>query len=1094
MRLDTAFLWRDDGNIVARCNWPWHSLPAFSCKQCRSPGELDGGSTDGVFMAVHCGTCNNRSWHVCTVCALLSESKTVLQGGTCRLSKHEITEKHVKSMAKAMTLLGPRPLVVPKTISVAERKRGMDDQRKRKEEMDKYFPITSQGNAYFRHEVMFGEPGAFELVRICHTTHSHSHYPQGSRLHLDEVRMFLAGCVKYWDMSRAQRDACVEHDWSLYCAGRRHQRREIALCSLPVSDCLPLEFDYTPIIPPRNGAELRRFLFSLESKTSLVSNLPTPSVQSHVPGHAVLDYTECIQHMFAHGIEVQTIGLESKCSDTSPYGWVDDTPRSDEIRAQAGIAIAAMPGKVALVIPFTTWQDDFDPNSSTKNNRGSVWAETASTFASRTARNPPDHTFVVALGRSKDNDHEAAQQCLRNNFHQMSRRPTKCFSKILGQPVQVLCYEYARLQDQPERRKDLCLLPGQSLQHPRFNVSCLACHLVPVLRTCSDCTGSLRQGVLPKGCKMCVCWDVLAGLASDAPGEILAKLKLGIPKHYPRTYLHNDLGIEYITADNRVLPFALSAERLQCSFDLVFSNLVEGRWTTNMASAFMRRECFMDPFAALIIRRALNLKSLQEIIDGTSRESDAHQGAIRRDAQKKPLEYQKPPSPTSWAAPGGLSIYLDVLMHLLFLGVVKSTLKTLRVWMCKQGKNQEFLRFTDKFDEVLRTTSGLDWLKCLEYSKTGKFGGWVSENFLGFSRLLKWFFQNICELRSASDDEDPGDLPVSSWRKGHYIHWLRVRGLKTDGVVNELKARRSEAMQQETPPPVLETVAGAFVPEQVQNMLVALDDMLSSIMVPEVVPGVTVPHMELKIKHFLTEFDLLDQQVKTKGAKPKVITSFNFLCLLNLPKLTERFGPLRNFWEGQRRGEMGIQEIKPLCTGGLPPKFEQHVSTKLLRGRALRFVRDSLATTGKTTDRKMEENVSEHLAKMRRSFKVMKDRDDVVRLLCDRKSVSVIVCTHKTAVDGPITWVFSAFGTQRGPLGFVGLQKTEDGASAIEKMGDIYQRWFVGMETLQEIPLPMSECCVSYGVLLPLLECYPSMVDAASVVHHTLVRSKRYGV
>jgi hypothetical protein len=608
--------------------------------------------------------------------------------------------------------------------------------------------------------------------------------------------------------------------------------------------------------------------------------------------------------MFAHGIDVQTISLESKRIVTSAYGWVDDTPRSDEIRVQAGIAIATTPGKHAFVIPYTTWQDDFDPNNSTKSNRGSVWTQTGSTFASATVRNPPDHTFILALGRSKDNDHETAQQYLRNNFNQMGRCPTECYSKILGQPVQVLCYEYARLQDQPERRKDLCLLPGQALQHPRFNVSCVACQLVNVLRTCDDCTESLRQGVLPKDCKMCVCWDVLAGLAPESPKEILDLLKLHLPKHYPRTHLDNDLGIEYVTADNRVLPFRLTAERLQCSLDLVFSNVVEGRWAPKTAAAFMRRECFMDPFAATIIKRALNKKSLQAVIDGTSRESDAHQGAIRRDAQKMPTQYQKPRSPTSWAAPGGLSIYLDVLMHLLFLGVVKSTLKTLRVWMCKQGKNQEFLRFTEKFDEVLRATSGLDWLKCQEYSKTGKFGGWVSENFLGFSRLLKWFFQNVGDLRGASEDEDPGNLPPSSWRKGHYIHWLRVRGLKTDGVVNDLKARRKAAMELPTPPAVLETVAGEFVPEQVQNMLVALDNMLSSIMVPRVVPGVTVPNMELKIKHFLTEFDLLDQQVKTKGTKPKIITSFNFLCLLNLPQLTERFGPLRNFWEGGKRGEM----------------------------------------------------------------------------------------------------------------------------------------------------------------------------------------------
>jgi hypothetical protein len=113
-------------------------------------------------------------------------------------------------------------------------------------------------------------------------------------------------------------------------------------------------------------------------------------------------------------------------------------------------------------------------------------------------------------------------------------------------------------------------------------------------------------------------------------------------------------------------------------------------------------------------------------------------------------------------------------------------------------------------------------------------------------------------------------------------------------------------------------VAGEYIPEQVQRMLVALDEMTSSIMTTEVVPGKTVKHMELKIKLFLTEFDLLNQQVKTAKDKPKIITSFNFMCLLNLPQLTLRFGPLRNLWEGgwvqRRRLYCHVQTISPQRT------------------------------------------------------------------------------------------------------------------------------------------------------------------------------------
>jgi hypothetical protein len=1091
MRFSSAFTWRDN-HVAAARDWTWNTLEGFSCQECKSMGKLQDGiisPKDGIFMLVHCGNCVNRKWHVCTACALMSGLTTRLSSSEYPLDKHTKTKKHAKSMAQVMLQLGSRPEEVDARVSVAEKKRNMDDQRKRQEEMDRYFPTSAQGSTYFRHELTTEEPGAYELLRICNSAYSHSH------LKHEEVRMFFDGCLKYWDMSVAQRDGCVAHDWSLYRAGRRHNQREIALSNLLPGEAIPEAFRFMPVMPPKNGAELRRWLFSLDSRTSLVANLPSPKVQTHTSGHAILEFSECIQHMFALGIPVQSMSLESNVDVSSAYGWIDDTPRSNELRVLANRAVSAMHGKECLVIPFTTWQDDFDPNNSTKSNRGSVWANTASVFKNKEERNPSNHTFIMALGRSKDNDHEPAQQHLRNKYKTMSLHSTDCFSKILGRPVHVLCYEYARLQDQPERRKDLCLMPGQARYHPRFNMSCDAWLLLPVLRTCDGCVAKLRQGILPKGCKSCVCWDALAGLAPEAPPEILQRLKLGLPKNYPRTHLENDLGIEYLTADSRVLPFVLTAERLRCSLDLVFTNLVEGWWTPQTAAVFMKRECFMEAFAKNILQRAINKKSLQEINNGMSEESSAHQGAIRRDALKHPLEYQKPDSPSGWDAPGGLLIYLDVLMHLLFLGVVKSTLKTLRVWLCKQGKNKEFLRFTGDFNEVLRNTVGMDWLKCQEYGSTGKFGGWVSENFLGFSRLMKWFFQNVGDLKRTGEDEDPGDLPPSSWRKGHYVHWLRVRGLKTDGVVNDLKARRKEAMARPVIPPVLLTVAGEFVPKQVQNMLVALDDMLSSIMISEVVPGTTIANMELKIKHFLTEFDLLDQQVKTRGTKPKVITSFNFLCLLNLPRLTERFGPLRNFWEGGHKGEMGIQEVKPLCGSGLPPNFERHVSAKVLRGRSLRFMADSLKTrqpeVSQTSNR--PQTVSEHLAKMRRSFKVCRTRNDVFVALCGKQGVSVIVCSHYTT-DGPLTYVFSAIGKQRGDLHFVGVKPPLDKSSAIEKMGCIYERWTVNEKVRSSLSLPMSQCQVSYGVLLPLFECYENSDNLGSIVHHTLIRSERYGV
>jgi len=49
--------------------------------------------------------------------------------------------------------------------------------------------------------------------------------------------------------------------------------------------------------------------------------------------------------------------------------------------------------------------------------------------------------------------------------------------------------------------------------------------------------------------------------------------------------------------------------------------------------------------------------------------------------------------------------------------------------------------------------------------------------------------------------------------------------------------------------------------------------------------------------------------------KPTWITSYNFICLTNIPKVMRRFGPVRNLWEGGDQGEKIIRVVKPLWFG-----------------------------------------------------------------------------------------------------------------------------------------------------------------------------------
>ena len=89
-------------------------------------------------------------------------------------------------------------------------------------------------------------------------------------------------------------------------------------------------------------------------------------------------------------------------------------------------------------------------------------------------------------------------------------------------------------------------------------------------------------------------------------------------------------------------------------------------------------------------------------------------------------------------------------------------------------------------------------------------------------------------------------------------------------------------------------------PADVEAVLKALLEMLRCVMNPRVTPAL-VSRTRYAICLFLSKFDSLTQQMHPKI--PPVLSSYNFICLMNLPDAMEKFGPLRAIWEGGPRGE-----------------------------------------------------------------------------------------------------------------------------------------------------------------------------------------------
>ena len=87
--------------------------------------------------------------------------------------------------------------------------------------------------------------------------------------------------------------------------------------------------------------------------------------------------------------------------------------------------------------------------------------------------------------------------------------------------------------------------------------------------------------------------------------------------------------------------------------------------------------------------------------------------------------------------------------------------------------------------------------------KTGKLGGWISENYVAAAPLMRWFYSNIDDILDENICKMP-ETPIKKWHKKFLYDWLKQRHLDTLGNVDALRTRVQQYMNQpEGPPPIL---------------------------------------------------------------------------------------------------------------------------------------------------------------------------------------------------------------------------------------------------------------------------------------------------
>ena len=834
---------------------------------------------------------------------------------------------------------------------------------------------------------------------------------------------------------------------------------------------------------PTNANDIRNRYF--DSIYSIAKNLPCPPIQEDIPGHAYRSIIDCARHFMAHLPSigsVQTISFPIKGSN----GTVSHTSQSKRAFQIFQNAMARNEEckhmNIKFVIGLTFWGDDVDPGSFCMQGRANMWIKTVTFGTPLDDANRADSTYPIAIGR-KGECHDLVEARINKELA-LLRDPKTLGPFFVGcRNKMAHCYFEVEKQlgDQPERRGHTYFAQGNSHMGARYGVS--ANHLFLYnsnrLKSCDQCQKLLleryqnEQWDLPiPSCPVCLNWDALL----DTPLSLTP-----VPKEYPQVFDNDDniIGIP----DNRIVrregqlylkPFVVTFDTMQTAVDLAYDGYCNKQWSRANCVTFLQMEGFNGPIIERIILHNIRAHSLVVAVGGEKEELD-------QAAQANPAAFQKMPSPPSWVRPGStIGDHVEGIMHELFHGGVNSVMELIQESLKRRGCNAPFIKLVQAQMGPLMDMS-CDWLKLKMY-KGGKFGGLICENYLAYTRIFPWLYQNYSESLPTGDphkDKPPTNLSFQfeKWTIKNLAYWLRVRGLDTTGDKAALKYRvglyllgNLEKLPEVLPvPEISEEVIGSLV--------AATINFIGCAMSPQVT-GSTIKKLKYAVRIFISAYDNLDSKLRLKKDKVSAVSRYNFPSMMNLPAMMESLGPLPFLWEGKNQGEGYLKKVKGTYYGGMmknenwPVDMMKHIS---------RTVEMDLLLPKQKEGKKVIQTESA-LNDRSRKFARVSCFDEVQSRIqeCNRvkkKPVPVILLENGPEVHRTVR-VFVVLA-KMGEDSLVEIKRetnVEGGVLSKEKMGLVYHKFDIahpglkGELTWKSLLSLMISPGLGYGCLLPLLD------------------------
>ena len=274
-------------------------------------------------------------------------------------------------------------------------------------------------------------------------------------------------------------------------------------------------------IIPTQLCDLRKIY--LEGKNSVIHNLPAPKIYKYEDSHAYVKVQDVIKYFFAFRGEPELLSIiEAKFIKKVSYPT--ESLGAQEIAKKIS-HMANSDNKEACVL-VTEWHDDFEPNTQSKQNRGSVWILSITILCKKNdVRNSKYYTFPICIGE-KNASHEKVLEIYYNDLSDLYKNPITVYDPNAKCERKVRVAKLLSIADSPERRSSNFINRGNGTYSARWGYGINVSEICHPLQSCESCMRDLlhnKYNEFSKKCKQCDNWNFHGNfkITNDYPKEML---------------------------------------------------------------------------------------------------------------------------------------------------------------------------------------------------------------------------------------------------------------------------------------------------------------------------------------------------------------------------------------------------------------------------------------------------------------------------------------------------------------------------------------------------------------------------------------------